>query len=65
MQIRRGAFLFANLKGINHSRGKDTTCARKDWFSASLKTNGDMALRMPEGLSRAKTQEMNNKTVHN
>jgi hypothetical protein len=64
-QIRRAAFLFANLKGINHCWGKDTMCAGKDWFSASLKTNGEMALRKPEGLSRARAQEMNNKTVEN
>jgi hypothetical protein len=36
-QIRRAAFLFANMKGINHPWGKDTMCAGKDWISAFLK----------------------------
>ena len=53
-QIRRAAFLFANMKGINHPWGKDTKCAGKDWFSAFLTRNGDIAVRKPEGLSRAR-----------
>ena len=62
-QICRAAFLFANMKGINHAWGKDTVCAGKDWFSAFLTRNGDIAVRKPEGLSRARAQGLNHKAV--
>jgi hypothetical protein len=62
-QICRAAFLFANMKGINHPWGKDTMCSGKAWFSAFLKRNGDMAVRKPEGLSRTGAQGLNHKAV--
>ena len=62
-RIRRAEFLFANMKGINHPWGKDTMCAGKDWFSAFLTRNGDIAVRKPEGLSRARAQGLNHKAV--
>jgi hypothetical protein len=57
--------VFANVKGINHPCGKDTICVGKDWFSPFLKRNGDMALRKPKGLSRARAQGLNHKAVKN
>jgi hypothetical protein len=56
-QIRRAAFLFVNMKGINHSWDKDKIPG-KGWFSGFLKRN-DIALRKPEGLSRERAQVTN------
>jgi hypothetical protein len=37
--------------------------ADKDWFAGFMKRNYDIALRKPEGLSKARAQGMNKKTV--
>jgi hypothetical protein len=38
-------------------------CAGKDWFSAFLTRNGDIAVRKPEGLWRAIAQGLNYKAL--
>jgi hypothetical protein len=62
-QIRRAAFMFANSRGINHSWDKEEMSADKDWFAAFTKSNDDIALRKPEGLSKARAQGINKKAV--
>jgi len=48
------AFLFDNKKVTNYLWDNDKMCVGKDWFSGFLKINGDIALKVPEGLSRAR-----------
>jgi hypothetical protein len=61
-QIRRAAFLFANMKGIHNPWDKDKISAGKDCFSCFLKRN-DIALRKPEGLSTERAQVTKQKAV--
>ena len=61
-QVHRSAFLFVNMKGINHPWDKDKIFAGRDWFSGFLKRN-DIALRKPEGLSRERAPVTNQKVV--
>ena len=58
-QTRREAFLFDNMKVWDN----DKMCAGRQWFSGFLKINGDIALKEPEGLSRARAKTLNNKAV--
>jgi hypothetical protein len=60
-QIRRAAFVFANNRGISHPWDKEEMSAAEDWFAGFKKINDDIALRKPEGLSKARAQGMNKK----
>jgi hypothetical protein len=62
-QIRRAAFVFANNRGISNPWDKEEMSAVKDWFAGFMKSNDDIALRNPEGLSKARAQGMNKKAV--
>jgi hypothetical protein len=62
-QIRGAAFVFANNRGISHPWDKEEMSANNDWFTGFMKRNDDIALRKPEGLSKARVQGMNKKAV--
>jgi hypothetical protein len=61
-QVRRAAFVFAENRGLKHP-WRNTKIAGKDWFTAFLKRNRDISLRIPEGLSKARAEGMNRKVV--
>lgn len=62
-QTRRGALFFDNTKVTNYLWDNDKMCVGKEWFSCFLNINGDIALKEPEGLSRARAQKLNNKAA--
>jgi hypothetical protein len=51
------------MKGINDVWDNDEMRVGKDWFSDFLKRNGDIALKKPERLSRARARGLNNTEV--
>jgi hypothetical protein len=55
--------MFANNRGISHPWDEVEMSAGKDWFAGFMKRNDDIALRKPEGLSKARARGMNKKAV--
>jgi len=52
--VRKYAFHFAVRNNLKHNFNTDTKMAGKDWFYKFMLRNKNIAIRKPEGLSRAR-----------
>jgi hypothetical protein len=55
-QIHRATLVFDSNRGISQLWGEQKMSAGRDWFAGFMERNGNIALRKPEGLSRARAQ---------
>ena len=62
LEVKKAAFMYAEKRNLKHP-WTNQKAAGADWFTGFMKRHSDLALRKPQGLSRARAEGMNKSVV--